>query len=59
MEAGGIQIRQFVADAHQLGNLRGRQLTRLTDQVLGMIQQFRLGIALGGKRALVVERFSR
>ena len=59
VKAGRVQIGQLVADAHQRGDLRRRELTRFADQLLRIVQQFRLGIAFGGERALVVERFCR
>ncbi len=59
VETSGIKIRQLIADPHQAGNLRCRKLACLADQLLRVIQQFRLGITLGGEDALVVERFSR
>ena len=59
VKAGRVKIGQLVADAHQRGDLRRREPTRFADQLLRVVQQFRLGIALGGERALVVERFCR
>ena len=59
MKTGGIQVGEFIADAHQRSDLRSRKLTRLVDQLLRVVQQFRLGITLSGERALVVERFGR
>jgi hypothetical protein len=40
METRGIQIRQFVANSHQLANLRRRELARHMDKLLRVIQQF-------------------
>ena len=57
MKAGRIQIRQLIADAHQFADLWRREPARDADQLLGILQKFRLGVACCGQRALVVERF--
>ena len=37
MKASGVDTRQFIADAHQGANLRGRQFPRFMDQLLGVV----------------------
>lgn len=59
VETGGVQIRQLVADAHQLADLRRGQLTGDADKLLRILEEFGLGIASRCQRALIIERFSR
>ncbi|MNG13688.1 hypothetical protein D3C84_973820 [compost metagenome] len=40
---------------HQLGDLRRAQLAQLLDQLLGVVQVLRLGVARGDRRGLVVQ----
>ncbi|CNU68358.1 Uncharacterised protein [Salmonella enterica subsp. enterica serovar Typhimurium str. DT104] len=59
MKTRGVEIRQFVANSHQPGNLRRRKLAGLLNKLLAVIQQLRLGIAGRGQRALIIKRFCR
>lgn len=58
MKTRGVEIRQFVANSHQHGNLRRRKLAGLLNKLLAVIQQLRLGIAGRGQRALIIKRFA-
>ncbi|MOA14985.1 hypothetical protein D3C78_1351210 [compost metagenome] len=58
-KASGVQAGQFIADAHQLGDLYRRQSAADFDQLLRFIQQFRLGEAFGCQWAFVIKSFCR
>ncbi|MNT45794.1 hypothetical protein D3C72_1823940 [compost metagenome] len=58
-KASGVQPGQFVADAHQFGDLYRRQLAADFDQLLRLVQQFRLSEAFCRQWAFVIKGFCR
>jgi hypothetical protein len=58
-KARGVQPGQLVADAHQAGDLRRRQLAANFDQLFRLVQQFGLREAFCRQRAFVIESFCR
>ena len=57
-KARGVQPGQLVADAHQAGDLRRRQLAANFDKPLRLVQQFGLREAFCRQRAVVIESFA-
>ncbi len=54
----GVELPEFFADGHQLGHLRGRQLTQVVNQQLRVLQKLRLAINSGGRGAVKIQGFS-
>ncbi|MCY1409916.1 hypothetical protein D9M71_252750 [compost metagenome] len=53
--ARGVEAGELVGQVHQLGDLRGAEFAQLLDQLLGMVEELRLGEARGHRRGFVVQ----
>ena len=57
VKAGGVQVGKLIADTHQGFDLLRAKLTRNLNQLLRIIQQFRLCVARSGQLTLIIQRF--
>ena len=59
LEALGVQLPEFVADAHQVADLMRFQLLELVNQFTGIVQEIRLGMGFRCQGALIIQSLGR